>query len=65
MEKDKNNAPEQSKSEHTKPTDPQENEKNGNVLGKAFDTMFGDSEGGNSLSEDESKEPGKQGSLKD
>jgi hypothetical protein len=60
MEPDKNKETEQSKT-----TDPQEDEKNGNVLGKAFDAVFGDAEGGGSISEEEDKEPGKQESIKD
>ena len=46
-------------------TDPQENEKSGNVFGPAFDKIHGDSEGGSSMSEEESKEPGNQESIKD
>lgn len=34
-------------------TDPQENEKAGNVFGKAFDALFGNFEGKNSISKDE------------
>lgn len=60
MEPDKNKETEQSKT-----TDPQEDEKDGNILGTAFDKIFGDSEGGNSISEDEDKEPGKQESIKE
>lgn len=47
------------------PTDPQEDEKDGNVLGEAFDKLFGDAEGGNSLDEDDARDPGKQGSIKE
>ena len=46
-------------------TDPQENEKKGNIFGPAFDKISGDAEGGNSMSEEESKEPGNQESIKD
>lgn len=46
-------------------TDPQENEKDGNVLGKAFDAVFGDSEGGGGIGEDEADDPDKQESIKD
>jgi hypothetical protein len=46
------------------PADPQEDEKNGNVLGEAFDALFGNAEGGNSISEDEADDPDKQESIK-
>ncbi len=46
-------------------TDPQEDEKNGNILGGVMDKIFGNAEGDNSLSEDEDKEPGNQESIKD
>jgi hypothetical protein len=45
--------------------DPQEKEKDGNIFGKAFEKLAGDSSGDNSISEDESKEPGKKGSIKE
>lgn len=45
-------------------TDPQEGEKEGNVLGGLFDKVFGDSHGDNSLSQDEANDPDKQGSIK-
>jgi hypothetical protein len=60
MEPDKNKEPDQS---HT--TDPQEDEKNGNVLGKIFDAVFGDAHGGGSVSDEEDKLPHKQESIKD
>jgi hypothetical protein len=50
---------------HANTTDPQENEKDGNVFGDAFDKISGNSEGGKSMSEDESKKPGNQESIKD
>ncbi len=59
MEQDKNKAP-----ENPKTTDPQENEKDGNVLGEAFDKLFGDADGDNSLDDDNAKDPDKQGSIK-
>jgi len=62
MEPDKNKEKER---EQGNPTDPQEDEKNGNVLGGAFDAVFGNAEGGGSISEEEDKEPGKQESIKD
>ncbi len=40
-------------------TDPQENEKEGNVFGKVFDAIFGDYKGDNSLSQGEPKSPAK------
>lgn len=46
------------------PTDPQEDEKDSNVLGEAFDKLFGDAEGGNSLDEDLTNDPDKQESIK-
>ena len=46
-------------------TDPQEREKDGNIFGGAFDAIVGDSEGGNSISEDEADDLGKQESIKD
>ena len=46
-------------------TDPQEDEKDGNVFGPAFDKIAGDTEGGTSLSEEEAKIPGNQESIKD
>lgn len=48
-----------------KHTDPQENEKDGNVFGPAFDKVFGDSEGGGGLGEEEANDPDKQESIKD
>lgn len=62
MENKHNNAPEE---QNKKATDPQEQEKDGNILGKAADALWGDAEGGNAISEEESKEPGKQGSIKE
>ena len=46
-------------------TDPQEDEKDGNVFGEAFDKLTGNAAGNNSLSEAESKDPGNQESIKD
>jgi hypothetical protein len=46
-------------------TDPQDNEKDGNVFGKPFDKLTGDSRGDKSMSEEESKKPGNQESIKD
>jgi hypothetical protein len=60
MEKS-NNSPEEQK----KTTDPQEQEKDGNIFGKAADALFGNSEGGGSMSEEEGKDPEKQGSIKE
>lgn len=60
MERDKNLENEQART-----TDPQEDEKNGNVLGGLFDAVFGDAKGDHSISEDEDKEPGNQESIKD
>ena len=34
-------------------TDPQEDEKNGNIIGDAFDAVFGNSKGGESFGEGE------------
>lgn len=45
--------------------DPQEDEKDGNVFGPAFDKVFGNKDGEGSVSDDDANEPGKQGSLKD
>lgn len=47
--KDKDNKPEVQENQ----TDPQHNEQEGNVLGKPFEKLFGDSEGGGALGEDE------------
>lgn len=60
MEPNKNELPKQGRT-----TDPQDDEKRGNVLGNMFDKVFGDSHGDNSASEDESKKPGNQESIKD
>ncbi len=40
-------------------TDPQENEKEGNVFGKVFDAIFGDFKGDHSMSQDEPISPAK------
>lgn len=53
------------KEQQSNTTDPQEREKDGNIFGEAFDALVGDSEGGNSVSEDEANDPGKQESIKD
>ncbi|RYE25301.1 MAG: hypothetical protein EOP51_04620 [Sphingobacteriales bacterium] len=55
------NKPEEQK----KKTDPQEDEKDGNVFGKAFDKVFGDKDGGGSVSDEEANDPDKQESIKD
>jgi hypothetical protein len=60
MENKDNNDPEIQK----KKTDPQQDEQEGNILGKPFEKLFGDSEGEGAVGEDEDKEPGKQGSIK-
>ena len=46
-------------------TDPQENEKDGNIFGGLMDKLHGNATGDNSMSEEESKEPGNQESIKD
>jgi len=51
--------------EQQKQTDPQQSEADGNILGKPFEKLFGNSEGEGALGEDEANDPGKQGSLKD
>ena len=60
MEQDKNKA-----SEQKKKTDPQEDEKDGNIFGEAFDKVFGNKDGEGSVSDDDANDPDKQGSLKD
>ncbi len=59
MQHDKNDELEQKST-----TDPQKDEKDGNILGPALDKMFGDAEGGNSLGEEEANDPDKQESIK-
>jgi hypothetical protein len=46
---DKDKSLDQKSEEQKHTTDPQEDEKNGNVLGEAFDKLFGNAEGENSL----------------
>ncbi len=60
MEQDKNKDLENQKNT----TDPQQNEIDGNVFGKVFEKLVGDSEGDNSLSEDELKDPKNDESIK-
>ena len=50
--------------EQKKKTDPQEDEKDGNILGGAFDKVFGNKDGEGSVSDDDANDPDKQESLK-
>jgi hypothetical protein len=61
MERDKNREKDADQG-HT--TDPQEDEKNGNVLGAAFDAIFGNAHGEGSVSDEEDKDPRNQESIK-
>ncbi|HTN44700.1 MAG TPA: hypothetical protein VL098_00010 [Flavipsychrobacter sp.] len=60
MKTDNNSGSQQSKN-----TDPQEDEKNGNIFGEAFDKIFGDVNGEHSVADKDAEDPGKQESIKE